>query len=310
MRYFEAKILENRSLGGGYFVLRLGDCQSLGDARPGQFVMLRGDWERDPLLPRAFSLLSVGPEGTAEVLAKTVGRGTALLERAGVGAGIAVLGPLGSSFPGPSPEFTDLLVAGGVGLPPLYMQAARAAATGVAARSEVLYGGRGTPDLVLLAEMRRMGVGLHLTTEDGSSGSRGLVTAALEDRLAHHRGTPVRVMGCEEGFCLSSISLRIASRSWPPCAKSGRKLSREACSASMESAHATSAALASRRARTTPSAANAPMNCVPLTSERPSFASRRSGWRPARASASPPSSNSPSNHARPSPTSGSATRRC
>src|ERR1051325_2820189 len=168
MRYFEAKILENRALGGSYFVLRLGDCQSLAEARPGQFVMLRGDWERDPLLPRAFSLLSVGRDGTAEVLAKTVGRGTALLERAAVGASIFVLGPLGTSFPPPSPEFVDLLVAGGVGLPPMYMQAAWAAATGVVAHSEMLYGGRGTPDLVLLPEMQRMGVALHLTTEDGS----------------------------------------------------------------------------------------------------------------------------------------------
>ena len=154
--------------------------------------MLRGDWERDPLLPRAFSLLSVGPGGTAEVLAKTVGRGTALLERAGVGEAISVLGPLGSSFPGPSPEFMDLLVAGGVGLPPMYMPAARAADTGLAGRSEMLYGGRGTPDLVLLAEMRGMGVALHLTTEDGSTGLRGLVTAVLEQRLEHHRGAPLR----------------------------------------------------------------------------------------------------------------------
>ncbi|HET6150266.1 MAG TPA: dihydroorotate dehydrogenase electron transfer subunit [Polyangia bacterium] len=216
MRYFEAKILENRPLGGGYFVLRLGNCQSLGEARPGQFVMLRGDWERDPLLPRAFSLLSVGSDGTAEVLAKTVGRGTALLERVAVGAAISVLGPLGSSFPGPSPEFIDLLVAGGVGLPPLYMQAARAAATGLAARSEMLYGGRGTPDLVLLVEMRRMGVALHLTTEDGSSGSRGLVTAALQDRLAHHRETPVRIMGCGPNAMLWAVG-RIARDRGIPC---------------------------------------------------------------------------------------------
>jgi len=216
MRYFEAKILENRSLGGSYYVLRLGNCQSLSDARPGQFVMLRGDWERDPLLPRAFSLLSVGPGGTAEVLAKTVGRGTALLERAAVGAAIAVLGPLGSSFPGPSPEFVDLLVAGGVGLPPMYMQAARAAATGLAGRSEVLYGGRGTPDLVLLAEMRGLGVALHLTTEDGSTGQRGLVTAVLEQRLAHHRGAPVRIMGCGPNAMLWAVG-RIARERGVPC---------------------------------------------------------------------------------------------
>ena len=216
MRYFEARILENRSLGGGYFVLRLGNCQSLSDARPGQFVMLRGDWERDPLLPRAFSLMSVASDGTAEVLAKTVGRGTALLERAAAGAGISVLGPLGTSFPAPSPEFTDLLVAGGVGLPPLYMQAARAAATGVVARSEMLYGGRGTPDLVLLAEMRLMGVALHLATEDGSTGHAGLVTAALEERLAHHRGAPIRIMGCGPNAMLWAVG-RIARARAIPC---------------------------------------------------------------------------------------------
>ena len=63
---------------------------------------------------------------------------------------------------------------------------------------------------------------------------------------------------------------------------------REPCSASSESAHAMSAARASRRARTSPSASIAAMNCVPLTSESPSFAASRTGSSPARASASAP----------------------
>jgi dihydroorotate dehydrogenase electron transfer subunit len=160
--------------------------------------------------------MSVARDGTAEVLATTVGRGTALLERAGVGAEISVLGPLGTSFPNPSPEFVDLLVAGGVGLPPMYMQASWAAAAGVASHSEVLYGGRGTPDLVLLSEMRAMGVGLHLTTEDGSTGGKGLVTAALEARLAHHRGSRVRIMGCGPNAMLWAVG-RIARALDIPC---------------------------------------------------------------------------------------------
>ena len=119
MRYFQAKVAENRALGGGYFVLRLAGCASLAAAKPGQFVMIRGAWGRDPLLPRAFSLMSVAPAaGTADVLAKTVGRGTALLERSLPGAEVDVLGPLGTSFPTPDPDCVDLLVAGGVGLPP------------------------------------------------------------------------------------------------------------------------------------------------------------------------------------------------
>ena len=63
---------------------------------------------------------------------------------------------------------------------------------------------------------------------------------------------------------------------------------REPCSASSESAHARSAASASRRARTRPSARNDAMNCVPLISDRPSFASSTIGSSPTRASASKP----------------------
>ena len=90
-------------------LLFLVGCESLASARPGQFVMIRGTWGRDPLLPRAFSLMSVGPGGRAEILAKTVGRGTALLERALPGAEIDILGPLGTSFPEPSADTIDLL---------------------------------------------------------------------------------------------------------------------------------------------------------------------------------------------------------
>ncbi len=217
MRYFEAEILENRSLGGGYFVIELEGCPSLSEARPGQFVMLRGDWERDPLLPRAFSLLSVDPAGgTAEVLAKTVGRGTALLERAGAGEKVSVLGPLGTSFPTPSPEHIDLLVAGGVGLPPMFMQGAWASQAGLVSHSEMLYGGRGSADLVLLSEMKALGLDLHLTTEDGSVGRKGLVTAALEARLDHHRGQSVRIMGCGPNAMLWAVG-RIARDRGIPC---------------------------------------------------------------------------------------------
>ena len=67
-----------------------------------------------------------------------------------------------------------------------------------------------------------------------------------------------------------------------------------------------SAVLASRRARTSPSAANADMNCVPFTSESPSFAWSVSGSQPGARERLQAGSRSPSNHASPSPTSGSA----
>jgi dihydroorotate dehydrogenase electron transfer subunit len=200
MRYFDARIIENRALGNGYFVIRLGGCDSLANSRPGQFMMLRGDWGRDPLLPRPMSLLSVAPEGRADMLGRSVGRGTKLLESAPPGTRVSVLGPLGNGFPDPTPATLDLLVAGGVGLPPLFMQAEHAARQGLVDRCEMIYGGRTSRDLVLLSEMRGLGLHTHLATEDGSVGRRGRVTAALEARIEHHRiaapGQRLRIMAC------------------------------------------------------------------------------------------------------------------
>ncbi|MFL5306532.1 MAG: hypothetical protein ACJ8F1_15050, partial [Polyangia bacterium] len=159
-------------------MLQLSGCESLAAAKPGQFVMIRGAWGRDPLLPRAFSLMSAGPGDTAEILAKTVGRGTALLERALPGAELDVLGPLGNNFPDPVAGTTDLLVAGGVGLPPLYMQAAHGAARGQIAQFEMIYGGRRAVDLVLLREMEAMRLPLFLATETGGLAFRNPVLTA------------------------------------------------------------------------------------------------------------------------------------
>ena len=101
-----------------------------------------------------------------------------------------------------------------------------------------------------------------------------------------------------------------AAARWPRSGRRawicGRNDVRDPCRASTESAQATSATRPSRRARTSASASIAAMNCVPLTSESPSFASSCTGSRPARVSASTPASRSPSTHASPSPTSGSA----
>jgi dihydroorotate dehydrogenase electron transfer subunit len=144
--------------------------------------------------------LSVAHEGRADLLAKVVGKGTALMERSPPGSRVSVLGPLGNSFPEPSCDVTDLLVAGGVGLPPLFMQAESAARLGLSSGSEMLYGGRTSRDLVLLGEMRALGIPLHLATEDGSLGRRGRVTDELEARLEHWRAAAstrrLRIMAC------------------------------------------------------------------------------------------------------------------
>ena len=105
-------------------------------------------------------------------------------------------------------------MGGGVGIPPLYMQAQIASRRGLAHRSEILYGGRSQHDLVLLSEMRAFGTGLFLTTDDGSSGRHGLVTAELEARLDSHEvgsdssrvGGKVRILACGPNAMLWAVA--------------------------------------------------------------------------------------------------------
>jgi dihydroorotate dehydrogenase electron transfer subunit len=190
VRYFAATLAENQVVGPHTFVLHLDGCAPLVDMLPGQFVMLRGEWGRDPLLPRAFSVQGVRPDGICEILVKTHGRGTALLEAARPGQRFQVLGPLGTGFLAPSATRTDWLIAGGVGLAPLLFQAEAAARAGHAARVRMIYGGRTAADLVLLDRIRATGVRLELATDDGSHGFHGRVTGLVEKLLATGGGAP------------------------------------------------------------------------------------------------------------------------
>lgn len=198
---FRVEVTKNQPLSGGYFVLT---CRSEGDnpvaqCRSGQFVMLRGEWGRDLLNGRAFSVLEVLGPREFSVLLKVFGRGTSLMQQMGPGDEMTCTGPLGNGFPQPRRGGPlQLLVAGGVGLPPLHLHALRAAAAGLTDRVEVFYGGRNANDLVLLEPLERAGVSTTLATEDGSRGVKGFVTAPLVQRVeaARAAGEEFEVLSC------------------------------------------------------------------------------------------------------------------
>jgi dihydroorotate dehydrogenase electron transfer subunit len=204
---FLARISDNRSLGGGYVVLEMRGDKSLGDVVAGQFVMLRGEWGRELLNPRAFSVLSTEPDGRFTVLFTAYGRGTTRLVQAQAGDRITVTGPLGRGFRAPPPGVTQLLVAGGVGLPPLHLHARQVAAAGNAGALELFYGGRDRDDLVLTDDFAAWGVKMHLATEDGSVGARGFVTTPLEERLraAKLAGERVEILSCGPTPMLAAV---------------------------------------------------------------------------------------------------------
>ncbi len=171
---------------------------------PGQFYMLRGDWGADPLLARPLSILGEDSKSrTAAFLLKVVGEGTRRLYEMDAGEHVFGLGPLGRPFPtdfkAPGPI---VLVGGGVGVVPLVYLAEKLRSTGIPLR--FLQGARSAGDLLLLKKLEAVGVSPATTTEDGSHGERGLVTAPLEKLLAEEE--PQAVCACGPAPMLKAVS--------------------------------------------------------------------------------------------------------
>jgi dihydroorotate dehydrogenase electron transfer subunit len=194
----EASVVENRAEGGANrrLVLRVEGWPGFD---PGQFVMVspgaRAAAHRtDPLLPRPMAVYRAREGNGAadvEILYKVIGRGTRLLAETLPGQRIGVVGPLGCAFDPPEPGGRALMVAGGTGIASVYEFARRS--SGETAVS-VLLGARTAEDLMGVADFSDLDVDLRISTEDGSSGKRGLVTALLEEALGE--AGDARVYAC------------------------------------------------------------------------------------------------------------------
>lgn len=185
----QATLTSRLELSPGYFQLQMHAPEIAAAAWPGQFLQIRvaEPGVVDPLLARPISIQQVQPDtGEISVIFKVVGRGTARLAGLHDGSTLCVLGPIGNGFHIPDAARAIALVAGGVGMPPLFFLAE----TLRRARREVsilcCFGGRSAADLLLLPQWEALNVTMLLATDDGSRGHHGLVTTLLRSQLAAH----------------------------------------------------------------------------------------------------------------------------
>jgi dihydroorotate dehydrogenase electron transfer subunit len=182
---------------------------------PGQRPAIEGVefGSHEAFLRRPFSI--AGRRGNEiDLIGREVGPGTRFLSRLKPGDVVDLIGPLGNRFKLPAPGGIALLVGGGVGIPPM-IYVAQAIAELNASRSAdrparaVAFAGALTRELMSLTiktdvehsplhrapaespahplynvdEFRQFDVPALLTTDDGSLGSKGFVTQALERYL-------------------------------------------------------------------------------------------------------------------------------
>ncbi len=156
-------------------------------SEPGQFVMA---W-LPTIDERPYSIAGADPFSMTVV---AVGPFSEALHALQLGDHVWIRGPLGQGFRLPAQVAGEyiLLAGGGYGVAPLCFLAQRAVASGVTV--DVCIGARTAEDVLLVDAFERLGAAVHVTTDDGSLGRQGQVTAAVE--AAIEARIPVTVYGC------------------------------------------------------------------------------------------------------------------
>ena len=179
------KIVEKRKLAGNIYEMKVAAERVARAALPGQFVIVRSDEssERIPLTIADYDVEA----GTVTIVIQTIGMSTQKICALEVGESLAdFAGPLGR----PS-EFVDmpleelrrrkyLFVAGGVGTAPVYPQVKWLHEHGV--ECDVIIGSKSKDLLIYADEMSKVGK-IHIATDDGSEGFKGMVTALMKELI-------------------------------------------------------------------------------------------------------------------------------
>lgn len=149
------------------------ECPEIaGEARPGQFVMVRCG---DCVLPRPLSIHQVNDRGELALFFAVWedGKGTGWLAQREIGDKVELFGPLGNGFSINPDSHHLLLVAGGIGIAPLYFLAQKAANDGQTVK---LLQGVATASQLYPEKLLPSGVDFITSTENGTAGKRGLIT--------------------------------------------------------------------------------------------------------------------------------------
>jgi dihydroorotate dehydrogenase electron transfer subunit len=142
-------------------------------------------------LRRPFSVCGV-EEDRFLILYRVVGKGTEIMTTVQPGEKLPVLGPLGKGFLTPGEDRLPVLLAGGIGVAPLFYLA-RSLGT---RRLEFMMGFRTAQEIVRPDEFLGPNHNLSLATDDGTEGHFGFVTELIPPVLERHKGHSLCLFAC------------------------------------------------------------------------------------------------------------------
>ncbi|MDD6095221.1 MAG: dihydroorotate dehydrogenase electron transfer subunit, partial [Clostridia bacterium] len=167
------KITENVHLTENVLRMKLkGDLSAV--SAPGQFVNLKisGLYLRRPI-----SVCDLEGD-TLTLIYKVVGKGTEKMSLMKENECLSVLTGLGNGYDTSLSGDSPLLLGGGVGIPPLYLLAKKLISEGKSVTA--ILGFNKKDEVFLEKEFKELGCKVTVTTADGSYGTKGFVTDAMD----------------------------------------------------------------------------------------------------------------------------------
>ncbi|CEK14308.1 dihydroorotate oxidase B, electron transfer subunit [Chthonomonas calidirosea] len=216
-----AKIVTKRRIAQNVFEMVFHAPSIAYTAQAGQYVEILYGQDYAPLLRRPFSIYRVDrAQETFSILFLARGSFTSGLSQKRRGSLISIIGPLGRPFQWDTVQPRQhILVAGGIGAPPLYFLAEtlhNARAYRDVGDIVVLNGARTRSLLIGIAEFSRLNVHLYTMTDDGTHGEKGLVTDRLRFLLEQPCHLPRTLYACGPNPMLKTVAT-IANEFRVPC---------------------------------------------------------------------------------------------
>lgn len=180
-KLFKAAVKANEKLTENHFLITIHPLEKIKKPKPGQFFMLSVDSGLDPLLKRPFSVHRwLGTD--FQLLYRTVGKATVMLKGKSPGSILEIMGPLGNGFPKPERKTKKVLIAGGLGIAPLFAFAETIKDKNL----QVFIGARNKREALCIDKLKSIGINPLISTDDGSIGTKGLVLDLVSDFLAQN----------------------------------------------------------------------------------------------------------------------------
>lgn len=188
----KAKVIENKKVTSSYYRITLDAKSIVQKVKPGQFVHIQINDGLDPYFRRPFSIFRA--KKYLEILYDVVGPGTKILSKKVKGDELDILGPLGNHFCFP-PKATKqvVMVAGAVGVAPFLMLSDMLKSTNC--KLLLLYGARSKTQTFNMKEYRENGCKVFVSTDDGSKGIKGRVSALYSKINLEEKNTFIYACG-------------------------------------------------------------------------------------------------------------------